>query len=892
MIGSVRERARDWLERHRNRRSAGGAPAARRRASILVGADAAAGAGAPASSRRRRRALPAVAAPPRTSGGSEVRRGVVDRGDREGCGARSKLDGADAVPASAAQAMRVLPAALCARPQLAARAARVRRARHPPRAANRHAARCDTARLQWFDLRRRQGGARGSPAGARASADFVGVRSVVRRRARSGDEGADVHGAAFEGGSRPGRYRRRHGVLAGTTDGTLRLFDASNGDASICAIAVRVGAAVTPFVALVSSGGGKHRSPPQRSDGETRLWNRVHEFASSSRPRAPWRRSRARAPRRSTCVANTCSTLGGNTPGTASLYDRRSGANVARFIAWDENSFGKRRTPRRADSSRGRRPRSSLRRRLRADRRSWVLWGDTLCSSRHCCTSARGARRLQTATASWCSSTPRGDEARRSAARRLGLAQRAFVAQRARARRRRSRGRARRGAGSSARTPRDSRRTASFRKTQPAVSRARAPPRRRTRLRGRRRRRRRPRSTGRRRTPAPTTRFSRSATSRPRCGPDAAARCTAWQAPNRPSRGGQRRWRTATAAAMRDDDDDDSGARHRRAHRPAAIAGDRGEWWTAYAIARGDSSPIARAVEAEARLAEGEDRGGGGRLLTSGRTRAGGGDAREGSLAESAVASRGRRILDTESDSDTESDGVLLSLSSGPVDWGVGSRVSVTDSQGVVGGRRRVVPGERFSPAARSNVTKRRHTPTTTRLLPKVIFLISISLPMWAPFFSRSRRDGFITKRAAPDDGGRGWGRRAPAADPLVKVRAHRCRRHAPARIQTPARGPAAAFKPRPVMRGARPPPGREPLRRIQIALRQAAEAVRARRLPRAAHAPRAAPKRGAAPCSAASPTARRSRRPPFRSRTSPERTRSASQRQNRARRRGWTGRR
>ena len=109
-------------------------------------------------------------------------------------------------------------------------------------------------------------------------------------------------------------------------------------------------------------------------------------------------------------------------------------------------------------------------------------------------------------------------------------------------------------------------------------------------------------------------------------------------------------------------------------------------------------------------------------------------------------------------------------------------------------------------------------------------------------------------KRAAPDEAGGEDGVAAPAADP---PRAPLSPSRAGANSNTP-RGPAAAFKPRPVMRGAgfRPPGGVNPSAGFKSPfVRPGGAGAAPPARPPTRHA-FAAPKRGAAPCSAASASA------------------------------------
>ena len=247
-----------------------------------------------------------------------ARGGVVDRVDREGCGVRSKLDGVMTTYLRAQHRQCVSPAAACAPFSLLEPHA-CAEPRHPLAApANL------TKRVHRREWCAGAGGARGGAGGGARDRHFVFGRFRPVRALR--DEGATFTCAAFVGGLGGAR------VLAGTNDGTLRLFDASVGDvleyaeaghsSSVRAVSSRVSLSSHKPFALSSSA------------GETFLWDvSVTPEFSADGPAA--------------ALEGACSAAfdehcrhvfhaGGNTPGTASLFDVAAGRNVSRFFAWDE----------------------------------------------------------------------------------------------------------------------------------------------------------------------------------------------------------------------------------------------------------------------------------------------------------------------------------------------------------------------------------------------------------------------------------------------------------------------------------------------------------------------------------------------------------------------------
>ena len=247
-----------------------------------------------------------------------ARCGVVDRVDREGCGVRSKLDGVMTTYLRAQHRQCVSPAAACAPFSLLEPHA-CAEPRHPLAApANL------TKRVHRREWCAGAGGARGGAGGGARDRHFVFGRFRPVRALR--DEGATFTCAAFVGGLGGAR------VLAGTNDGTLRLFDASVGDVLEYADAGHSGSvrAVSSRVSLSS-----HKPfALSSSAGETFLWDvSVTPEFSADGPAA--------------ALEGACSAAfdehcrhvfhaGGNTPGTASLFDVAAGRNVSRFFAWDE----------------------------------------------------------------------------------------------------------------------------------------------------------------------------------------------------------------------------------------------------------------------------------------------------------------------------------------------------------------------------------------------------------------------------------------------------------------------------------------------------------------------------------------------------------------------------
>ena len=302
----------------------------------------------------------------------EVRCGVVDRGDREGCGVRSKLDGVMTTYLRAQHRQCASPAAACAPFSLLEPHA-CAEPRHPLVAPANVTRRVH--RREWFAGAGGAwgGGARGGPGGRARDRHFVFGRFRPVRALR--DEGATFTCAAFVGGSRSPSGYRDASVLAGTTDGTLRLFDASNGDVLECVDAEHSGG-VRSVSSRVSSGGGKPFALSS-SDGETFLWDvstSSPEFASEGPVAAFEGACSAAFDERCQYVFHA----GGNTPGTASLYDIAAGRDVSRFFAWDENGSENAHASSRRFVARA----TSARRFADVDfgptGSSLVLWGDTL----------------------------------------------------------------------------------------------------------------------------------------------------------------------------------------------------------------------------------------------------------------------------------------------------------------------------------------------------------------------------------------------------------------------------------------------------------------------------------------------------------------------------------
>lgn len=251
-----------------------------------------------------------------------ARCGFVDRGDREGCGVRSKLDGVMTTYLRAQHRQCASPAAACAPFSLLEPHA-CAEPRHPLAAPLNFTKRVH--RREWCAG---AGGARGGAGGGARDRHFVFGRFRPVRALR--DEGATFTCAAFVGG-RSGGDR----VLAGTNDGTLRLFDASVGD-----VLEYVDAGHSGGVRAVSSRVSTSTHKPfalSSSAGETFLWDvSVQPEFSADGPKAVLEGACSAA------FDEHCARVfhaGGNTPGTASLFDVAAGRNVSRFFAWDESGI-------------------------------------------------------------------------------------------------------------------------------------------------------------------------------------------------------------------------------------------------------------------------------------------------------------------------------------------------------------------------------------------------------------------------------------------------------------------------------------------------------------------------------------------------------------------------
>ena len=325
----------------------------------LVGADAA----SPSGSQRAHARFSPLAASADVK--REVRCGVIDRGDREGCGVRSKLDAVMTTYLRAQHRQCASPAAVCAPFSLLEPHACVE-PRHPLAAPANITRRVH--RREWFAGAGGAGrvGARGGPGGRARDRHFVFGRFRPTRALR--DEGATFTCAAFVL-SDSGCDR----VLAGTSDGTLRLFDSTNGDVLEYVDAGHAGA-VRSVTSRVSS---SHKPfALSSSASETFLWDAsaTPEFASDGPVAAFEGACSAAFDERCQHVFHA----GWDTPGTASLYDVAAGRNVSRFFVWDEDVGVERAVASRRFAAKA----TSARRFADVDfgppGTSLVLWGHTL----------------------------------------------------------------------------------------------------------------------------------------------------------------------------------------------------------------------------------------------------------------------------------------------------------------------------------------------------------------------------------------------------------------------------------------------------------------------------------------------------------------------------------
>ena len=286
----------------------------------LLGADAA----SPSGSRRARAPKSPSPLAARAGEEREARCGVVDRGDREGCGVRSKLDGVMTAYLRAQHRQCASPAAVCAPFSLLEPHA-CAEPRHPLAAPANVTRRVH--RREWFAG---AGGARGGPGGRARDRHFVFGRFRPTRALR--DEGSTFTCAAFVASGSGSAGAR---VLAGTNDGALRLFDASDGGVLEVVDAGHRGA-----VRSVTSRVSSFDKPLALSSSasETFLWDVSGtwrpELASEGPIAAFEGACSATFDERCRYVFHA----GGNAPGAATLYDVETAKNVSRFFAWDEEN--------------------------------------------------------------------------------------------------------------------------------------------------------------------------------------------------------------------------------------------------------------------------------------------------------------------------------------------------------------------------------------------------------------------------------------------------------------------------------------------------------------------------------------------------------------------------